>query len=333
MTVGEVVAVNGTKITLRIFDDSSKETLFYKGSAYRGVSIREYITVQRGFRDIVCIVEGEYLDERKVESDGFRTEFSRRVEARPIGYFEGKRFKQGIKFMPMIRDPAFLMAEDRITAIYGRPAEQGFVVGNMLKEDLPIGLPWAKLFNSHIGIFGNTGSGKSNTLAKLYTVLFDKKLNVIRNVSKFVLFDFNGEYTGDQLVGPHSKSTYALSTANNNGIKFPLASSEYWDSETLSLLFQATTNTQRPFLNRLIEGRNKYAASRHSLTNFTKAVLKRSISAARPRPEALDLLISRCCGLYLGTPTLLSSIVRRIKSTSTRTVPSMTSISHQSWII
>ncbi|WP_395351832.1 hypothetical protein [Variovorax sp. UC122_21] len=50
--VGEVIAVNGVKITLKIDEDSSKETLFYAGEKYKGVSIREYIAIQRGFRHI-----------------------------------------------------------------------------------------------------------------------------------------------------------------------------------------------------------------------------------------------------------------------------------------
>ncbi|HBO6001302.1 TPA: ATP-binding protein, partial [Pseudomonas aeruginosa] len=58
--VGEVIAVHGTKVILKIDEQSSKETLFYDGEKYRGVSIREYLTIQRGFRDIVCMVEGEY---------------------------------------------------------------------------------------------------------------------------------------------------------------------------------------------------------------------------------------------------------------------------------
>jgi hypothetical protein len=46
--IGEVIAVNGIKITLRIFEDSSKDTLFYEGEKYKGISIREYISIQRG---------------------------------------------------------------------------------------------------------------------------------------------------------------------------------------------------------------------------------------------------------------------------------------------
>lgn len=117
----------------------------------------------------------------------------------------------------------------------------------MLKEDIPISLPWQKLFNTHIGIFGNTGSGKSNTLAKLYTVLFDQKLEAIGDKSKFVILDFNGEYTADQLAGIDYKCTIQLNTQSDGQDKFPLNENEFWNSETLSILFQATTNTQRPF--------------------------------------------------------------------------------------
>ena len=54
--VGEVISVHGVKIILKIFDESSKDTIFYDGNKYKGVSIREHITIQRGFKDIVCII-------------------------------------------------------------------------------------------------------------------------------------------------------------------------------------------------------------------------------------------------------------------------------------
>lgn len=291
--VGEVIAVSGVRITLRIFEESNKEVLFLKGSSFKGVSIRGYLSIQRGFRNVICLVEGEYLDERRTELDGVRVEFSRRVEARPIGYFEGATFKHGIKFMPMIKDPAFLLDESSIASIYGSSQSKGeFAIGRMLKEDILVDLPWSRLFNSHIAIFGNTGSGKSNTLAKLFTVLFEKKFPAVEGTSRFVVIDFNGEYTGDQLLPAAAKTIYALSTQENDGPRFPLASSEFWETETLAILFQATTNTQRPFLNRLVNGRNRFAGFPDALTNYARATFKRGICSARPKPESLDLLRS-----------------------------------------
>ena len=290
--VGEVIAVHGVKVTLKIFEDSSKDTLYYDGDKYKGVSIREYISIQRGFRNIICIIEGEYLDENKVEEDDSKTYYIRKVEAKPIGYFEQENFYEGIKFLPMIKDVAFLLKESKISEIYSRGQSNGFVIGKMLKEDIPISLPWQKLFNTHIGIFGNTGSGKSNTLAKLYTVLFEQKLAAIENKSKFVILDFNGEYTANQLVGADHKTTLQLNTQTDGQDKFPLNENEFWNSETLSILFQATANTQRPFLNRVINGRNKFSHIPDSLLVYIKKTFEAVFTAAAPKADTLDLLRS-----------------------------------------
>lgn len=296
--VGEVIAVQGVKITLRIDDESNHETLYYKGEKFKGVSIREYLSIQRGFRDIVCIVEGEYLDESRVDASDGKVRFIRKVEARPIGFFDAEGFKQGIKFMPMIHDPAFLIQEARIAAIFDRQRTEGdFRIGRMLKEDIPVNLPWKRLFNSHIGIFGNTGSGKSNTLAKLYTVLFVQKRAAIEGKSRFVVLDFNGEYTRQQLISDESKVVYALSTrapkdGEQPGTRFPLEPDEFWDLETLSLLFQATTNTQRPFLNRVIEGRRRYETNPGSLTAYARKKFRDAFCAGQPKGATLDLMRS-----------------------------------------
>lgn len=293
--VGEVIAVHGTKVVLKIDEQSSKETLFFDGDKYKGVSIREYLSIRRGFRDIVCMVEGEFLDENRTELlDGKQT-FVRKVEARPIGYFDRAGFTQGIKYLPMIQDAAYLMSEEKIRSIFDRKADGDFRIGRMLKEEIAVGLPWQRLFNSHVGIFGNTGSGKSNTLAKLYTVLFDKKLPLIEGKSRFVILDFNGEYGGEQLAPAANKTVYQLSTLtspdpNDRTARFPLAPQEFWELETMALLFQATSNTQRPFLNRVISGKQRFGANPASLANYAKAKFKQSFCAGEAKPATLDLM-------------------------------------------
>ena len=301
--VGQVIAVHGTKVVLKIDEQSSKETLFHRGDKYKGVSIREYLSIQRGFRDIICMIEGEYLDESRVESNDGRTTWVRKVEARPIGFFDSSGITQGIKFLPMIQDAAYLLPEERIQSIFDRKGDSSFKIGQMLKEEIAVGLPWKRLFNSHIGIFGNTGSGKSNTLAKLYTVLFEQKLERIAGKSQFVILDFNGEYVGGQLAPAAQKRVYQLSTHGqpggaNEGDKFPLAPAEFWELETLALLFQATANTQRPFLNRVLTGKAKYDKTPGSLTNYAKRSFRQSFCAGEVRPATLDLMraIARLVG-------------------------------------
>lgn len=313
--VGEVIAVRGVQVTLRIDENSNHETLYYRGQKFKGVSIREYLAIRRGFREIVCMIEGEYLDENRVDRSEGSERYIRKVEARPIGHFDESGFKQGIKYLPMIHDPAFLLDEARIASIFERhgPGDD-FRVGTMLKEGIPVSLPWKRLFNSHIGIFGNTGSGKSNTLAKLFTVLFERKLPGIEGKSRFVIIDFNGEYTGDQLVPPASKIVYQLATKKPKDgepepDRFPLLEGEFWDLETLSVLFQATPNTQRPFLSRLIEGRQRFERGPESLAAYAKKTIKAAFCAGQPKAATLDLVRS-IADLVLseGLPELLKKV-------------------------
>ena len=289
--IGEVTAVNGIQITLTVDETSNKDTIFYEGQRYKGISIREYVSIQRGFRDIVCIVEGEYLDERRFQENSDKIEHVRKVHVRPIGYIENSNFFEGIKFLPLIRDPAFLLPEQTLKTVYSSSSESGFCIGSLLKEGIKISLPWQKLFNTHIGIFGNTGSGKSNTLTKLFTTLFDEKHEQIKRVSKFVLLDFNGEYIKDQIVSLDQKNAIDLNT-NTAVDQFPLAEDEFWNAETLSILFQATTNTQKPFINRVLQGRSKYGSGQQSALSYLKYTIKFCFTSSSQKPEVLDLIKS-----------------------------------------
>ncbi|WP_373926688.1 helicase HerA domain-containing protein, partial [Enterobacter hormaechei] len=67
------------------------------------------------------------------------------------------------------------MSDEIISTIYsfeGKIDAKKILIGKSLLEEIPIHIPINGIFNSHIGIFGNTGSGKSNSLAKIYSELF-----------------------------------------------------------------------------------------------------------------------------------------------------------------
>lgn len=284
--VGEVIAVSGVRISLRIFEESSQESIFYDGVKYRGVSLREHISIQRGFIDIVCLVEGEYLDERKMDAEAEKTQYIRKVDVRPIGYIVDDSFFEGVKYMPMIRDKASLLSEPTVGKIYGTAGNSSFSIGSMLKENVSINLPWTRIFNSHLGIFGNTGSGKSNTLAKLYKTLFNEKLPALKRKSQFVIIDFNGEYIEDQILPAKDKLITVLDSKKGKH-KFKIEASHFWDAETLSLLFQATTNTQQPFLRRVLTGKERYKDV--PLERFIERTFEKAFSASEPKPDALEL--------------------------------------------
>lgn len=289
IAIGEVISVKGTNIIVELYEESNKETLFYNGEKFNGVSIQEFILIRRGFRDIVARVQGEYLDERV--RDEVNNCYIRKVELVPIGYFYFDIFHEGIKHLPMIRDIAYLMSDTQVKALFGKP-DDDFIVGETLTEEVPISLPWAKLFNTHIGVFGNTGSGKSNTLTNIYTTLFNNKLNNLNKISNFIVIDFNGEYTKNQLIqNPEFKKTYQLDTSSADGDKFPLMTDVFWDEELFGILFKATENTQKPFLKRLVSGRNKFKTTPNSLNNYVKSILHKALTSTAQKKEFVDIIL------------------------------------------
>lgn len=94
IAIGEVISVKGVNIIIELYEESNKETLFYEGDKFKGVSIQEHILIKRGFKDIVTLVQGEFLDERIKSEDS--KEYVRKVELKPIGFYHQSEFSEGV---------------------------------------------------------------------------------------------------------------------------------------------------------------------------------------------------------------------------------------------
>ena len=59
----------------------------------------------------------------------------------------------------------------------------------------------------------------------------------------------------------------------------------------MSLLFQATLNTQKPFINRVVSARERYATNGNSLLVYIKATIKRIFTTTSPVSDTKELII------------------------------------------
>ena len=260
--VGNVISIDGLKVNILMNEHSNLESFHYDGVIYDGISIGSYIGIIRGSNKIIGRVEKEFLVDKENEPfirEFSRERFERHLEVNLVGNIFRGNFEFGIKRFPMIFNEVVLLTEEEIKTILQKDSSKSkykILVGNSVTNNIPIELAWNKLFNTHIGIFGNTGSGKSNTLAKIYTELFNLENREIANnfndKSKFVIFDFNGEYVNESILS-NNKKCLKLSTRNALGDKLPLTPKVFWDIETLSILYSATEKTQRPFLSRAVK--------------------------------------------------------------------------------
>lgn len=260
--IGNIIEVDGLKINVLMNEQSNLESFHYNGIMYDGISIGSYVGIIRGSNKIIGRVEKEFLIDKEHEPsirEFSRDRFERHLEVNMIGTIFKNNFEFGIKRFPMIFNEVVLLTEDEIKYILQKDlsgSKHRILIGNSVSNNIPIELAWNNLFNTHIGIFGNTGSGKSNTLTKIYTELFNlEKFEIsvnFNNKSKFVVFDFNGEYINRSTLSSN-KNCLNLSTRSNSGDKLPLTPQVFWDIETLSILYSATEKTQRPFLSRAVK--------------------------------------------------------------------------------
>ena len=198
-----------------------------------------------------------------------------------VGYIgiNGK-FIGGIKELPLIGNEAFILSEQKIHCIHNLRKDNSSLSINVAKtdtEEIPIDLPIDGLFNSHIAIVGNTGSGKSNTLAALFQGLFDiygNNKGFLEN-SQFLIFDFNGEYTKEECI-TKNKKIYNLKTQVDSGDKIPLHTDELFDSETLSILVEATDKTQKPFLKRALRF-YKTSKKKENFPSYLRTIIQNKI--------------------------------------------------------
>ncbi|OFN49244.1 ATP-binding protein [Rothia sp. HMSC071F11] len=267
MKLGVVVAVEGDIAEIAMYSMANDSVILWNGELLNGPRVGSYITILQGNVKIITkVISEKIIDQQNtIKSNEFDNRFSKNsinriIKVKTTGVVKGDRFEITTKYIPMIGDIASITNGEEIGVIYSTsddPAET-IIVGESIFGNYTIQLPVNKFFASHIGIFGNTGSGKSNTLHKIYMELFNFSCGVLQK-SKFVVIDFNGEYAHSESFGckESQKCIYNISTrySSRNSDKIPISQEYLYDPEILSILFDARPATQVPFLRKSI---NKY---------------------------------------------------------------------------
>lgn len=269
--VGRVVSVDGRRVRIAVDKLKNGSHLLYRGGLVRNVAVSSYVKIVKGFVELIAKVDGEVVQEDRGVASTYRRgvdSLSRQLDVSLIGYIEDERFERGVREMPLLDNECFILTEEEYGLIHTfvSDSDQPLDIGTLAMEPTqPVAVGINAIFASHIGIFGNTGSGKSYTLAKLYHELFKKygTIETFRQRSQFVLIDFNGEYVNrlgkaDEyatavIAGDDVKQVYDLSTHDDRGDRLPLPKAAVHDPVFWTVLLDATEKTQAPFIARVLK--------------------------------------------------------------------------------
>ena len=293
--VGKVTSVEGRFIKVTVDKSKNSSHLLYKGELLKNISVGSYVKILKGFTKIIGKIEGEYIVEDKnlykniykntktgeaQLTGNYRNEkekISRTLNISLLGYFGEKGFQRGIKELPLIDNECFLLEKREFNETHNfiKDDDEPITVGSLSFEKgqkIEVGIN--SLFASHIGVFGNTGSGKSYTLSKIYRELFKqyKDQKKFKENSQFLLIDFNGEYIGENIIiEKEYKNIYNLSTRNQSSKnKFPITEETIKDHIFWTIFLTATEKTQTPFLKRTL---NKHDIISSKIEQIIKDIL------------------------------------------------------------
>ncbi|MFI3265024.1 MAG: ATP-binding protein [Rikenellaceae bacterium] len=293
--VGKVFSVDGRDIRIRIDKKKNLSHLFYKGTIIKNVSVGGYLKIAKGFTSIIVKVDGEYIKEDKNINTNYSSadeSIERVVKVQLLGFIENGCYSKGIKELPLIDNECFLLDDKEFDLIHQFASSKDVIIsiGHLaLEERQKIRLGVNNLFSSHIGIFGNTGSGKSYTLAKLYRQLFlkfDSEVSFTKN-ARFLIFDFNGEYS-DANVIISNKTVYKLSTkTEEGGDKLPISITDLLTPDIFNILASASEKTQQPFIDRTLKLYKKINFESKDSEQYFKNILRKQIKQVLSMSDAV----------------------------------------------
>lgn len=284
--LGVIVGVDGTVSQVGMYSMSNDSQLLWYGEILNGPKIGAFLTINHNDIKIIASVSSEKVVDqqntvRSVEFDNrfHKDSINRVITLKTKGVIEENKFQVTSQYVPMIGNEVTLTTKEELDLIFGlEPDEDSIYIGKSLLEGQPINLPINKFFASHIGIFGNTGSGKSNTLHKTYLELFKSQYrSSILNCSQFFVIDFNGEYTGDNTFGleASSKRIFEIDTRiAKHGQKIPIKKLYLFDPDILAILFDARPATQVPFLRNALRTFNNSINNAENFADMELGLLK-----------------------------------------------------------
>lgn len=237
--IGRIVEVRGINVKAKLFR-LLPPYLINNGIVVSAPKINSFVKTKVGLDTIICQVNGEY----NVEKEDKATDYY--IDLTVKGYIDHGKFIQGLRMLPIVSSNLSLLNNDDYAIIYDFDKDHSFFIGKDLFEiNKDIYLNFNNLMPTHIGIFGNTGSGKSNTLANIYSHYIKELNGYVSSNAKVLLFDLNNEYGNNSICNKQHKVIYNLTTRKQSSKRIPFSFENITEDE-MSILLNASIKTQIP---------------------------------------------------------------------------------------
>lgn len=328
MKIGKITSINYSQLKVKISSEIRGSSVNLHGNVYYFGNIGSYLKVSNAVEEIIiCEVISIFDSDIHQEKLSFDIESNRELLLKPIGTINKvNEFVLGVGVFPSLYSDVSIVTFQDMSLILRtnspeseqadeKQVHQSFSLGvskNLI--NYPIDVSIDSFFNIHSAVLGNSGSGKSNTIAHIIQEIHTKE-NHSATGSRVLIFDVNGEYkqafTNDDdqnILIKYYKPNIKTITDGYSPFYLPhfLLSLDEWSAFLL-----ATDATQRPFWDKVLQESYRF----YRIGN----------SSSEDQARFVNYLRYRICNLIFSTLRQADSDTTRI-TTAASILGSITSI-------
>ena len=176
-----------------------------------------------------------------------------------VGEIKNEKFFPGFSSKPSFKSKVRIIALNELELILGKQTPsvgQTFFGFSNIYQNYRINININDFFSNHFAILGNSGSGKSCTVASIIQKLFTSTPTAPIKSNIFI-FDAFGEYTNafSTLKNKNPNLSYKTYTTNTTFADSDIVKIPTWllDVDDLALLLDVTTPNQLPILEKALK--------------------------------------------------------------------------------
>lgn len=262
--IGRVTSVDSFRVIIEL--DESVKTLFKSGfnDIHEIARINSYVSIPVGAEKIIAMITRVKISDEtefdSLENSILLPKSNRYILATMIGTINNdNQYIQGVYNFPILDNPVCYVPRKDLEIIFDYKAKESDIdlkkdyylsIGSSpIFSEFDIKINPDKFFNKHVAVLGNTGSGKSSTIASIFQSMFKGEFKTKDGLKKVtdahvVIFDTNGEYRDAfQFEDEELSSRVNTFTIQTDGLKVP-----YWfmNYEDFDYLFEPAQQTQAP---------------------------------------------------------------------------------------
>lgn len=212
----------------------------------------------------------------------------RKMELQPVGTLvateKGYKFKRGLETFPSVGDIVILPMEEQLKSIIESGENRRVYIGNSpLVGNAKVMIDPDRLFGRHLAVLGNTGSGKSCSVAGLIRWSLEsaeqqKRDKEVAVNSRFIVLDPNGEYS-KAFADKKEANVYSVNVDNSDGKKQLQVPLWFWNTDEWCGFTKASPKTHRTTIVHALksvrsgasfEGKSK----EHELSNYLRVIIQ-----------------------------------------------------------